>query len=130
MDDINLVIFSTQRDTASSHSNGEEDFPSLPQNVMEKPWVNTRPSTPSTYPNSIGRVIFSPSDRECCSFSRQLGNDWHYNFQVPRNMLAAVLRKKLDNQERPIARERRELISIIRDEILSSCKKHCKEAPK
>jgi len=37
-------------------------------------------------------------------------------------MLPAVVRKKLHNQERPTARERREVICIITAEILATCK--------
>lgn len=42
-------------------------------------------------------------------------------------MLPAVLRKKLNNQERPTARERREMICIISGEILAICKKPSKK---
>lgn len=50
-------------------------------------------------------------------------------------MLPAVVRKKLDNQEQPTARERREVIRIITAEIIATCKtpakKHLSEvAPK
>ena len=42
-------------------------------------------------------------------------------------MLPAVVRKKLDNQERPTARERREVICIITAEILATCKTPAKK---
>ncbi|KAA0721421.1 hypothetical protein E1301_Tti022272 [Triplophysa tibetana] len=42
-------------------------------------------------------------------------------------MLPAVLRKKLDKQERPTARKRREVIRIISGEIIAICKKRSKK---
>nr|XP_055038580.1 uncharacterized protein LOC129426349 [Misgurnus anguillicaudatus] len=42
-------------------------------------------------------------------------------------MLPAVLRKKLKNQERPTARERREMVRIIAAEILAICQKPSKK---
>ncbi|XP_035528628.1 uncharacterized protein LOC118336147 [Morone saxatilis] len=105
----------------------EEDILSSSQTPSETPWVTTSPSIPSTSRCSPGVLISSLYDSECFNSTRQLGNDWHYNFQVPWNMLPAVLRKKLDYQERPTARERREMIRIIVGEILSICKKPAKK---
>ena len=42
-------------------------------------------------------------------------------------MLPAVVRKELDNQERPTARERREVIRIITAEIIATCKTPAKK---
>ncbi|XP_051261868.1 uncharacterized protein LOC127366708 isoform X2 [Dicentrarchus labrax] len=119
-------FFSAQHDAAPSHSNMEEDFLSSPQTPSETPWV-TSPSIPSTSRCSPGVLISSLYDSECFNSTRKLSNDWHYNFQVPWNMLPAVLRKKLDYQERPNARERREMIRIIAGEILAICKKPAKK---
>ncbi|KAK0151057.1 hypothetical protein N1851_007803 [Merluccius polli] len=126
----------TQTDAASSM---EEDFTSTPQ-PQETPRVPTSPSIPSTSRSSFGSpgtpqtpetpfrsCISSPSGSECSSPTRKLGSDWHYNFQVPWNMLPAVVKKKLHNQERPTARERREVIRIITAEILATCKTPAKK---
>lgn len=128
-------VFSAQSDIAPSQSNIEDNFPrhSLvsPQNLVTPPRINpTSPRTPFTSQSSLASVISSPSDTDSTSSSTQQDSSWHYNFKVPWNMLPAVLRKKLENQERPTARERREMIRIIAAEILVLCKKNIKEAPK
>ncbi|KAM6935749.1 uncharacterized protein PEZ65_006077 [Lycodopsis pacificus] len=112
-------VFSAQSD--ASHSN-MEDFPSSSQTLVETLRVTTRRGRPSSSRSSLGSLISSPSNRECSSSCRQLGNDWHYRFQVPWNTLPAILRKKLDNRERPTAKERRETIRIIAAKVLSVCK--------
>ncbi|KAL7407439.1 hypothetical protein ABVT39_008394 [Epinephelus coioides] len=133
-------VFSAQSDAASSM---EQDFTRTPQ-TQETLWVTTSPSIPSTsrssfgspgtpqtpetpFRTSFGSRISSPSGSECSSPTRQLGSDWHYNFQVPWNMLPAIVRKKLHNQEQPTARERREVIRIITAEILATCKAPAKK---
>ncbi|XP_078028604.1 uncharacterized protein LOC144464683 [Epinephelus lanceolatus] len=133
-------VFSAQSDAASSM---EQDFTRTPQ-TQETLWVTTGPNIPCTsrssfgspgtpqtpetpFRTSFGSRISSPSGSECSSPTRQLGSDWHYNFQVPWNMLPAIVRKKLHNQERPTARERREVIRIITAEILATCKTPAKK---
>ncbi|XP_065103923.1 uncharacterized protein [Paramisgurnus dabryanus] len=125
-------VFSAQSDIAPSHSNMEDDFPrrSLvsPQNLVTPPRINpTSPQTPLTSQTSLSSVISSPSDSDSTSSSTQQDSSWHYNFKVPWNMLPAVLRKKLENQERPTARERREMVRIIAGEILAICQKPSKK---
>ncbi|XP_027141804.1 uncharacterized protein LOC104934043 isoform X2 [Larimichthys crocea] len=119
-------VFPAQSDTAPSAFSMEEDFPSIPQALMETPWVTTSPHISSAFQCSPGSFISYISDSECSGSTRQLGNDWHYNFQVPWNRLSSVLRRKLDHQERPTARERREMIRVIAAEILAVCKKPAK----
>uniref|UniRef100_A0A8C3AI00 Uncharacterized protein n=1 Tax=Cyclopterus lumpus TaxID=8103 RepID=A0A8C3AI00_CYCLU len=111
----------------AGHSDMEEDFLSSPQTLQETRRVTTRRSRPSASRSPVS----SPSDGESSSSLRQLGNDWHHHFQVSWNMLPTALRKKLDNQERPTAKERRGVIRIIAAEILFVCqnpsKKHLEE---
>ncbi|KAG8000940.1 hypothetical protein GBF38_018242, partial [Nibea albiflora] len=128
-------VFSAQTDAASSL---EEDSTSTPQTpeITSSPSVPStsrhsfgslgKPQTPETpFQTSFGSHISSPSSSGCSS--PILGSDWHFDFQVPWNMLPAVVRKKLHNQERPTARERREVIRIITAEILATCKTPAKK---
>ena len=94
---------------------------------METPRFTTSPSTPSNSQRSFGSIISSPSDGEYPTSATKLGNNWHYSFEVPWNMLPAVLKKKLANQERPTARERREVIRIVAAEIIAICNKPSKK---
>lgn len=107
----------------------EEDFLGLPQTFATPPRFSSSPSSslPVTSHGSFSTPTSSHSDTESTSSATQLSSDWHYNFKIPWHMLPAVLRKKLDKQERPTARERREMIRIISGEILAICKKPSKK---
>lgn len=135
-----LGVFSAQGDASSRM---EEDFTSTPQTqgtvgVTYSPSICSSsqssfgsPGAPQTPEVSIqtpsGSRISSTSGSECSSPTRELDRDWHYNFKVPWKMLPPVVRKKLHNQERPTARERREVIRIIAAEILATCKTPAKK---
>ncbi|XP_037310961.2 uncharacterized protein LOC119198156 isoform X2 [Pungitius pungitius] len=96
---------------SSASQSCEEDPPA------SSPRVAPRRGGPCPSRSSPGRLPSPPSARE-----RQLNNDWHYHFQVPWRTLPTALRSKLDNQQRPAAKERREMIRIVAAEILHVCK--------
>uniref|UniRef100_A0A3B3QTR8 Uncharacterized protein n=1 Tax=Paramormyrops kingsleyae TaxID=1676925 RepID=A0A3B3QTR8_9TELE len=50
-------------------------------------------------------------------------HDWHHDFAIPWSNMPSAVKTKLEKQERPSARERREIVRLIVDEILSVCKK-------
>ncbi|KAL6109660.1 uncharacterized protein ACO6RY_12737 [Pungitius sinensis] len=104
---------------SSASQSCEEDSPaSSPRGVAAgTPRVAPRRGGPCSSRSSPASLRSPPSARE-----RQLNNDWHYHFQVPWRTLPTALRSKLDNQERPTAKERREMIRIVTAEILHVCK--------
>ncbi|XP_047445827.1 uncharacterized protein LOC125010923 [Mugil cephalus] len=129
-------VFSAQTDAVSSMEDDVMSTPQTPETLRVTtspsiPFTSGSPGTPKTtetpFRTSFGSRISSPFSSEWSSPITQLGSDWHYSFQVPWNMVPAVVREKLHNQERPTARERREVIRIIAAEILATCKTPAKK---
>ncbi|KAF7645123.1 hypothetical protein LDENG_00209580, partial [Lucifuga dentata] len=56
-----------------------------------------------------------------------LDNDWHFNFSIPWNIMPSHIGDTLNNQKRPSARDRREIIRLITAEILAVCKNPIKK---
>ncbi|KAF4099017.1 uncharacterized protein LOC131529002 [Onychostoma macrolepis] len=114
--------------SASGRLKMEEYFPVSPQTIITTPRVSSSPSPnsslPVTSPGSFSTPTSSQSDTDSTHSATRLSSDWHYNFKIPWDMLPAVLRKKLDNQEQPTARE---MIRIISGEILAICQKPLKK---
>ncbi|XP_028831045.1 uncharacterized protein LOC114787569 isoform X3 [Denticeps clupeoides] len=58
-------------------------------------------------------------------------HDWHHDFVVPWSKIPHSVRTKFEKQERPSGRERREIVRLIVDEVLTVCqnprKKHLAE---
>uniref|UniRef100_G3PIN0 Uncharacterized protein n=1 Tax=Gasterosteus aculeatus aculeatus TaxID=481459 RepID=G3PIN0_GASAC len=108
--------------SSASHSNTEDALASCPRALVQTQWVAPRRGRARSSRGSSGSLVPPPPDRESSSFRGQLNNDWHYHFQVPWSTLSTTLSRKLDNQERPTASERREMIRIVAAEILYVCK--------
>lgn len=56
-----------------------------------------------------------------------LDNDWHFSFSIPWNMMPTQVRETLERQERPSAKDRREVIRVVAAEILAVCKNPMKK---
>lgn len=89
-------------------------------------WRSTFSDSQSQAEDSLTDMDESfPSTPESGSLTSVTGRDnsWHYNFTVPWSKMSSDMRKRLEKEERPSSRERREAIRVIVAEILAVCKK-------
>lgn len=68
------------------------------------------------------RALFSASESGSSPLTRE-NNSWHYSFDIPWSKLASSTRQVLDNEQRPSAAQRREIVRIVVAEVVTVCKK-------
>ncbi|XP_019909203.3 uncharacterized protein LOC105030828 isoform X2 [Esox lucius] len=110
----NSSLFTHLASTSTEQINTEFD---------EDEYLNTDSSSPQT---GSSRSSTSTPCRQ-----RPADNNWHYNFMIPWHRMSPEVNRKLENKERPTAKERRALIRLIADEVITTCptpgKKHLSE---
>ncbi len=90
------------------------------------PHAHVRSSTSSLLPSSASHPLMSPAsptESVESGSSFLVNNSWHYSFKVLWNKIPSSTKKLLDDEKRPSAAERREVMRILVAEILAVCKK-------
>ncbi|XP_057211347.1 uncharacterized protein LOC130567342 [Triplophysa rosa] len=104
-------VSSQSSPSVSSHSSpcvprqSSQSSSSVPSQSSPNVQSQSSPSVPSAFPSATEN------------------NSWHYSFDIPWNKLTSTTRNILENEQRPSAAERREIIRIVVAEILTACKK-------
>ncbi|XP_073347902.1 uncharacterized protein [Pagrus major] len=106
---------------------GFEDgtLPNSPESSQSAPRV----STSTNADINVDNLTASTSNSDVLLST--LDPDWHFNFCIPWNSMPSHIKETLEKQERPSAKDRREVVRMVTAEILAVCKcpqkKHLRE---
>ncbi|XP_036938880.1 uncharacterized protein LOC119010651 isoform X2 [Acanthopagrus latus] len=112
---------------SGSSGAGFEDgtLPNSPESSQSAPRISTSTSTDVKVTN------LTASSSNSDALPSTLDPDWHFNFCIPWNSMPSHIKETLEKQERPSARDRREVVRMVTAEILAVCKypqkKHLRE---
>lgn len=111
------------RSSALVMSKSSQASPIMPSPASPSVSSPASPSVSNQASPSVScRESFSASESGSSPLVRE-NNSWHYSFHIPWSKLAPSARQLLENNQRPSAAERREIVRVVVGEVLSVCKK-------